>query len=115
MFLLRSVKTLACLAPLALTALSGYAEPTSGPVTISQIRPYIGSTTVYVYTNDLGPCGQQVGSRAIYSIDLASPAGKAAYAAALAATAAGKLVLLEVIAGACGGEYPGLQSIYFRP
>jgi hypothetical protein len=91
---------------------SAYSEPTSGSVTISQLRPYIGGTLVYVYLNGAGPCGQQSGAYGIYTIDLSSPAGKAAYAAALVAVATGKQVQLEAIAGACGSPYPGLQSIY---
>jgi len=88
------------------------AEPTSGAVTISQLRPYVGATSVYVYLNGTGPCGQQSGSYNIYSLDLSTPSGKAAYAAALVAVSAGKQVQVEVIAGACGAPYPGIQSIY---
>ncbi len=92
------------------------AEPTSGAVTISQLRPYIGGTQVFVYINGVGPCGSGVsGPYALYTIDLSSAAGKAAYAAALAAVIANKPVLLEVIASACGTQYPGLQSIYSLP
>jgi hypothetical protein len=92
--------------------LNSYAEPTSGLITISELRPYIGSDIIYVYIDGVGPCGQQSGSYGIYSINLSSQAGKAAYSAVLAALSAGKKVKLEVIAGACGTHYPGLQSIY---
>ena len=101
---------------LAMAASSAYAEPTSGAVTLSQLRPYIGGTGVYVYVNGVGPCGSGVsGAYAIYTIDLTSAAGKAAYAAALAAIIANKSVMLEVIANACGTQYPGLQSVYSLP
>jgi len=106
----------AAAAVLALSAPFADAEPTSGAVTISQLRPYIGGTSVYVYVNGVGPCGSGVsGAYAIYTIDLSSASGKAAYAAALAAVIANKSVLLEVIAGACGTQYPGLQSVYALP
>jgi len=103
---------IAIAAAVALGTSSVYAEPTSGLVTISQLRPYIGGNGVYVYLNSAGPCGQQTGAYGIYTIDLSSPAGKAAYAAALIAVTTGKQVQLEAIAGACGTQYPGLQSIY---
>jgi len=60
----------------------------------------------------VGPCGQQAGSYAIYTIDLSTSAGKAAYAAVLTAVNNGKQVQLEVIAGVCGTQYPGIQSVY---
>ena len=110
------IKTIVAAAALAVGASSACAEPTSGAVTISQLRPYIGGTSVYVYVNGVGPCGSGVsGSAAIYTIDLTSQTGKAAYAAALAAVIANKPVLLEVIANACGTAYPGLQSVYSLP
>lgn len=97
---------------LALSTSYTYAEPTSGFIAIAQLHPYVGGTTVYVYLTGAGPCGQLGDAYDIYTIDLSSPSGRAAYATALTAVAAGKQVRLEVIAGACGTSYPGIQSIY---
>jgi hypothetical protein len=99
---------------LALGATSASAEPTSAALLINQLRPYIGDSVVYVYPNGQGPCGSSSPTN-IYTIDLTTATGKAAYAAALAAMAAGKHVLLEVQAGQCTATYAALQSIYALP
>jgi hypothetical protein len=96
---------------LAGLALSAASEPTSGALNITQLRPYSGGNTVFLYTNG-NFCPQ-----AFYSIDLSSSAGKAMYAAALAALVTGKYVHLE-IANTCGTGVSGstaLQSIYIFP
>jgi hypothetical protein len=90
------------------------AEPTTGAIQLDQVRPYIGGNTVFVYPHGQGPCSGS-GALNIYTIDLSTSSGKAAYAAALAAITAGKMVMLEVIAGQCGSSYPALQSIYSLP
>ena len=113
MSLFRLASALASATLLIVSASSARAEPTSGPVTILQLRPYVGGNTVYVYLNGTGPCGSGVaGAYAIYSLDVSTPSGKAAYAAALAALTMGKPVYVEAIATACGTQYPGVQSIY---
>jgi len=84
------------------------AEPTSEAVNISYLRPYVGGNIVFVYTNT------SLCSQAAYSIELGTNGGKAAYAAALTALAASKLVKLE-IAGQCGAGAAGstnVQSLY---
>jgi hypothetical protein len=106
-------KLLAGLAGAVLCSSSAFAEPTSGPVMIDQLRPYVGGNQVYVYTTQ-GPCAPNAQTN-MYTIDLSTPSGKAAYAAALAAMMTGKHVLLEVIAGQCSLPYPGLQSVYSEP
>ncbi len=113
MSVFRLTASVAAFALVAAASSSAFAEPTSGNVTISQLRPYVGGTQVFVYVNGVGPCGAGVsGAYGIYTIDLTSASGKAAYAAALAAVMAGKQVQLEAIASACGNPYPGLQSVY---
>jgi hypothetical protein len=103
MSVIKSSGALLRAAMLALVVSFAFAEPTSGPVTISELRPYIGGNGVYVYLSGTGPCGSGVtGAKAIYTIDLSSSAGKAAYAALLTAVATGKQAVLEVIANACG-------------
>ncbi len=85
------------------------AEPTGAVTTLLELRPYVGGNTIYVYPADTSPC-----NTSIYTIDLSTPTGKAAYATALAALVAGKRVQLEAIAP-CTGLYSGLQSIYIFP
>ena len=104
--------TLGC--ALAIAAGFAYAEPTTGAILLAQVRPYIGSNTVFIYPSGLGPCGSSSATN-IYQIDLSSASGKAAYTTALAAIVANKHVMLEVQAGQCGADYPGLQSVYMLP
>jgi hypothetical protein len=85
---------------------SSTAEPTGNTTTISHLRPYVGGNTVYVYMSDTSPCGVS-----LYTLDLSTPAGKAAYAQALAALVAGKQVRIEVVTP-CAGIYTPIQSIY---
>lgn len=116
MSIIKSIGTCALATLLTFGASFASAEPTSGAVTISNLRPYIGGTGVYVYINGVGPCGSGVsGSAGIYTVDLSSQSGKAAYAILLTSVATGKPVMLEVISGACGSAYPGLQSVYTLP
>jgi hypothetical protein len=89
-----------------------HAEPTSPATVITELRPYGGTSTVFVYTT---LANGQFCDQAWYSIDIGNNGGKAMYAAALAAIAAGKTVRLE-IAG-CGSGPSGsapLQSIYIQ-
>lgn len=89
---------------------SASSEPTSGPITIVNIRPYGGSNVVYL--NGSNPPGSFCSS-SWYSIDISSNGGKAIFSVALTALATGKSVQLE-IAG-CGAGPAGsnlLQSIY---
>ena len=114
MSIFKSIAACAAGTLLGLALSSASAEPTSAAVMIDQLRPYVGGSQVYVYPHDQGPCGTSAPTN-MYTIDLSTPSGKAAYAAALAAVVAGKHVLLEVIAGQCSLAYPGLQSVYSLP
>ena len=85
------------------------AEPTSEAVSIISLRPYIGSNVVFVYTTT------SLCANPFYSIDLSSNGGKGAYAAALSALAAGKMVKLEILAAGCNTGPSGstvVQSLY---
>ncbi len=88
---------------------SAHAEPTGVATTLIDLRPYVGGNQVFVYPADPSPCNTM-----IYTIDLSSAAGKAAYAAALAAVVSGKRVQLEAVAP-CTGQYSALQSIHILP
>ena len=91
---------------------SARAEPTSSPTVITELRPYAGGNAVFVYTTFVNG---QFCDLAFYSIDLSTNGGKAMYAAALAAVAAGKMVKLEI--SGCGNGFSGsaaLQSIYIQ-
>lgn len=85
------------------------AEPTGIATTLLAVRPYVGGNTVYIYPADTSPCNTN-----IYTLDISTAAGKAAYAIALAAITTGKRVQLEAIAP-CTGLFSGLQSIYALP
>lgn len=87
---------------------AAHAEPTGSRTTIASLRPYVGGSTAFVYVSNTSPCGVE-----IYSIDLSTPSGKAAYAQALASVLSGKQVQLEVTA--CTGIYSAIQSIYIFP
>jgi hypothetical protein len=68
------------------------AEPTSPPTTIVSLRPYVGTSTVFVQVADrLSLCNTEV-----YTLDTSKPNGKNAYAAALSALVANKRVQLEL-------------------
>lgn len=99
------IKVLAATATLTAAFISvARAEPTGAPTTLGVVRPYIGSNTVFVYPASPSPC-----DTTIYTIDISTPTGKAAYAAALAALVAGTRVQLEVVS--CTGLYSPVQSI----
>ena len=93
-------------------ASSASAEPTSSPLLVNNIRPYGGTDIVFIVTNNTP---NSFCPTSLYSLSLASNAGKAMYAAALTALATGKYVQLELITGApCGNGPSGsnaLQSI----
>lgn len=94
---------------LAMLAPTVRAEPTGVATTLLMVRPYVGGSTVYIYPADTSPC-----NTSIYTLDISTASGKAAYAIALAAMASGKRVMLEVVAP-CTGLFSGLQSIYALP
>lgn len=89
------------------------AEPTSPPMSITQIRPYATTTQgavpkAYIDVNTTF-CGFTV-----FSINLAEAGGKEIYAAALAAAMAGKQVQLEIKTGTTCVWGMELQSIYVK-
>jgi hypothetical protein len=90
------------------------AEPTSGPLYVTQLRPYgnpAGSGIVFVYFNAIALCGTST-----MSIDLAWGAGKEIYATLLAAALAGKQVKVELSnSTGCDSARPWdskIQSVY---
>jgi hypothetical protein len=84
------------------------AEPTGIVTTLISVRPYVGGNTVYIYPADTSPCNTN-----IYTLDISTVTGRAAYSVALAAITAGKRVQLEAVA--CTGLYSAIQSIYAIP
>lgn len=94
---------------LASLAASAGAEPTSNPVFLNYVRPYLGTLVFLAGDSTGGLCPVN-----FFSLDLSTASGKAMYAVALTALLSGKQVQLEM-AGACGGGPAGstsLQSIY---
>lgn len=89
------------------------AEPTSPPVKIISLRPYMdagnaSAGVVYVTVDSSTFCGTSV-----FRINLSWGGGKAAYAAALSAEVSGKSVQLEVPTSVgCTGWGQDLQSVY---
>lgn len=97
---------------LACVTVFANAEPTSNATNITEMRPYGGTNTVFLWTSF---ADGQFCTPAWYSIDLATNGGKAMYAAALAAIAAGKQVKLEITL--CNNGPSGstlLQSLYIK-
>ena len=93
----------------SLVANSALAEPTSNPVQISELRPYVGGSVVFVYATTL------LCSQSFYSIDLSTSAGKAAFAVALTAVTTGRAVKIEIASVQCGTGPAGstiIQSLY---
>jgi hypothetical protein len=99
---------------LALSSSQVQAEPTSGPLYVTQLRPYgnpAGSGIVFVYFNAIALCGTST-----MSIDLAWGAGKEMYATLQAAAFAGKQVKVELSnSTGCDSTRPWdskIQSVY---
>ncbi len=96
---------------LCLFSLNIQAEPSSAPVTIIAVRPYMGGSTVYISIEEVD--ANFCGGTNVFTLSTDVPNGKSAYAVALLALAADKKVILELQNGltSCGWAAP-LQSIY---
>jgi hypothetical protein len=93
------------------------AEPTSGPVTIQQLRPYAiqgSSGLVFVYFNQIALCGTSV-----MTLDLSWGGAKEIYATLLTASVTGRQVKVELSnAGGCVSAAPWeskIQSVVLMP
>lgn len=96
------------------------AEPTSGPVRITEVRPYIQTDIVYFHVDKPALCHPTASGHSFY-LNTAEKNGKNAYAAVLTAYAMGKPVLLELsnttkcsTAGAGAGFALQIQSIFIK-
>ena len=113
------MRKLACAATLAVVAVSSvpaFAEPTTGPVRITQVRPYNSAGApdgaVFVAVVSADPA-VPVACTTVFQIDLTYGGGKAVYAAALTALATGKTVQIEMVNdGGCAGWGTKIQSLY---
>lgn len=106
-----SPRLLLLLAALAVASPAA-AEPTSGPFTVSYLRPYLdGAGKVYFGVKPV-QAGATVCGQTELSIFVNSPDGKAAYAALLSALLSGKQVLIEAPNAGCTGWGTTVQSVY---
>ena len=114
-----TMKKLAYAALLTIGALSGFtvlAEPTTGLVRITTLRPYnsagAADGVVFVAVVSADP-NVPVACTTVFQIELTYGGGKAVYAAALTAFVAGKAVYIEMVNdGGCTGWGTKIQSLY---
>lgn len=99
------------LAAILCVAQGAQAEPSSGRVTIVNLRPYANGNLVYLHVSSGELCNTEV-----FTIDTGVPNGKEIYAAALTAVASGKQIIVEVSNDlGCTGGGSRVQSIYILP
>ncbi len=93
-----------------------YAEPTTAPTFITQIRPYVFEDQnqkghVLITVESSNQCGTTN-----FKLNLNNPGSKEAYAAALAALMSKTKVRLEILnSSGCSGDWTTLQSITVSP
>lgn len=89
---------------------AAFAEPTTGPVKILEVRPYNvqgAPAAVYVRVDQVSLCNTDT-----YRIDLSWNGSKEVLASALAALVADKYVKVEVVNTGCVGFATAIQSLY---
>lgn len=110
--MIRRVLLLATLLFFSLIGNVALAEPTSAPVKILEIRPYVNKTApgaVYIQVDQTSICNTN-----FFAIDLSFTDSKALLAVALSALLADKPVRIEVVSTGCAGWGTTIQSIYLE-
>ena len=101
--------TLACLISILLIHAPAHAEPTVGPFTISNLRPYIDSNDVYITVNVAPPqCPTTV-----FKLNMTRPLAREAYALLVTALTSGRSISLEIRnSTGCVGWATEIQSVF---